>query len=163
MTEISGDIWVLSDFYWDEICIPTNTGWTKAGRNPMGKGLAGAAQRRFPGIDEWYGNVCMEHKGNPPIVRERFRGASGARVLVFVPTKPFRPELPHMSWQGKATLEVIEQSLIALAQLSPLKDQGKIYVPLLGCGQGGLHRDDVRKLMDKHLTAPHFLRVRWKH
>lgn len=163
MAEHSGDIFALSNFLRDEIVIPTNPGWTKAGRNVMGRGLALQARKRFPGVDEWYGEFCMQHKGHPPVCRERFSGLRGARTLIFAPTKPFNEAQHWMSWQGKSDLTVIEQSLRELATYVPKLEGGKIWVPLLGCGNGGLQRDTVRELMDRYLTAAHFVRVRWEH
>jgi hypothetical protein len=169
MNEVKGDIWRLAHFLWDDTVIPTNPGWTKAGRNVMGRGIAAQALRRFPEADAWYGQVCMDSKGHPPVVQHRFNGIGGGRTLIFVPTKPFNATQPWMSWQAASSLEVIEQSLQELAMLEPSYRlppagiQPKIYVPLLGCGNGGLHREPVRELMDKYLTAPHFVRVRWEH
>ena len=160
MKEVKGDIWKLAHFFRDAIVIPTNVGYTKAGKNVMGRGLAAQAARRFPRLPEEYGDTCMRFGAQTPVVMERYTGIGGARWLVLFPTKPLRESAPQMSWQGKASLERIEISLRQLATLHAPVKGGTIWVPLVGCGNGNLHREPVRQLMDTHLTQPWFVRVR---
>ena len=163
MREVRGDIFKLANFIRDAVVIPTSIGWKKDGSNPMGKGLAREAARRFPILPITYGEFCMLQGEHTPVQMDRYTGPAGGRWLVLFPTKALNKAMPHMSWQGKASPPLIERGLRQLSVFEPPTPNGKIYVPLLGCGWGGLHRDAVRELMDRYLTAECFVRVRWAH
>lgn len=162
MIEEKGSIWKLAHPVKDAVCVPVNVGWTKDGRNVMGRGIAQQAAYRHPEVPIWYGDVCMKGKGHPPVVAQRFKSPKyQARTLIFVPTKALNVEKPFLSWQGKSEVWIIERSLMELNELAPPNPNGKIYVPLVGTGFGGLKRSEVRPIMDKLLTKPYFIRVRW--
>jgi hypothetical protein len=159
--ELKGNIWKLAHFLKDSVCVPVNTGWKTNGENVMGRGIAGTVAYHNKDVPVWYGEVCKKHNGRPSIVSGRFRGPFGHQWnMIFVPTKPCNADAPYLSWQGKASIELVELSLQKLAGWEPRHSDGKIWVPLLGCGNGGLSRHDVRPLMDQYLIAPHFIRVR---
>lgn len=158
----SGNIWSLAHFLNDAIVIPINIGWKKDGHAVMGRGLARQAAVKFPRLTEECGDLCIRHRYELKPTQLRLIGASGVGSwLILFPTKPLNEQRPHMSWQGKADPELITRGLKHLAAMRPPKDPGGfIYVPLLGCGWGGLHRDVVWPLMQEHLTAPHFIFVK---
>ena len=168
MIEVKGDIWRLAHFLHDAVVIPTNIGFTKDGRNVMGAGIANQAKFRHPECETWYGEFCMEHRSGTPVVAKRFNGSAGGRYLIFFPVKPLNVKQPWMSWQQPASLGLSERSLKQLSEFLPgcgagPNAQGKIYVPLVGCGNGGLEEAQVIPLMDQYLTAEHFIRVRNPH
>jgi hypothetical protein len=163
MQEVKGDIWKLAHFLRDVIVIPTNIGWRKDGTNVMGRGLAAQAVKRFPDLPALYGEHCIQYGAETPLFQCRVTGPTGGRHLLLAPTKPLKIAAPHMSWQQKSSLATIEQSLVQLSRVSPAHPGGRILVPLLGCGNGGLRREPVRELMDKYLLEDHFIRVRWRH
>jgi hypothetical protein len=165
MIEVKGNIWALAHFMHDAVVIPTNQGYTKDGRNVMGAGIANQAKFRHPEIEAWYGDFCMKHGPETPVVAKRFNGSGGGRYLIFFPVKPLNAKQPWMSWQQPAQLSLIERSLQQLSEFLPPtgpgpNTSGKIYVPFVGCGNGGLEESLVIPLMDQYLTAEHFIRVR---
>jgi hypothetical protein len=160
MQEIKGNIWALAHFLRDSVCVPVNCGWRRDGCNVMGRGIAKTVAYHDKSIPAWYGDICKQHNGCPPLVQKRFRGPFSRHWnMLFVPTKPCNLDMPHLSWQGDATLERVEQSLKELQHFVPPKPDGRILVPILGTGWGRLTKRDVRPLMDRYLTAPHFVRV----
>jgi len=159
MLEIKQDIW-KANFMHDAIVIPTNIGWNARGEAVMGRGLAAQAARKFPDLRATYAVHCQKHRAATPLLYERFLNIMGGRWLILFPTKPFREDAPAYSWQVKSDMALIERGLHQLAALAPPSQSGKIYVPLLGCGFGGLPREPVRELMDRILAAGHFVRVR---
>jgi len=163
MREVRGDIWSLAHFHRDAIVIPTNIGYNKHGNAIMGRGLAAQASTRFQNLLHIYGELCIEFKADTPAHQLHVTGPSGGRWLILFPTKSFRADRPEMSWQGKSDMKLIERGLHQLASMGPPQLNGKIYVPLLGCGRGGLRREPVRELMDSILKADHFVRIRSLH
>jgi hypothetical protein len=139
-----------------EIIIPTNQGWRADGTNVMGAGLAKQAVDRYPGIDQWYGAWCRDHRDESCVVRHP------VAPLIFFPTKPLNPEAPHLSWQSPATVETVTRSLRDLARLPPLAGWpggGLIALPLVGCGLGGLPEATVLPLLHEWLTSDRFVLV----
>lgn len=163
MREVKGNIWELaSNLLHDAVVIPTNQGYTKHGRNPMGAGLARQASDLYPSLQVWYGDYCMQHKANTPVVAVRLPSRSGGyRSLILFPTKPFDAENPQLSWRQDSSLPLIERGLQQLAALSSLPGEtiARVLVPLLGCGNGKLQPGQVTPLMDRYLADPKFVRV----
>jgi hypothetical protein len=143
MNETSGDIW---DFHEDGnlIGITTNIGWTRGGNGIMGLGTAHQAALRYPPIVRRWGQCCINGKENTPVTVFPWN-------LVMIPTKPLNPLEPHMSWQGPATLDLVQRSLRQLAALTT-----PVYLPTLGTGLGRLPLTIVLDLMRKELRdTPH--------
>lgn len=156
----------------DYLVIPTNIGWTKDGRNVMGRGLAKQAAQRCPQLPFDYGEFCQKHRENTPVVLMRPRGQS-ARTFLMFPVKPLNRAAPWLSWQSKADILLIDRSLEQLKQLIEEMQKSKrarsklpaagphpqhsdavstnIYIPDVGCGNGLLSVDLVRPLIVKHL------------
>lgn len=155
MLEMKGDVWDLAvDPLHDAVVIPTNIGYTKHGRNPMGAGLARQASDRYPSLQVWYGEECMKLKQDTPVVAIRLPSREGAyRCLVLFPTKPFDASAPQLSWKNPADLSLIERGLKQLSTLLLAPAIKRIFVPLLGCGNGGLQPSQVLPLMDQYLGS----------
>ena len=159
MQHVVGDIW---DFVGRApIVVPTNIGWTKAGNNVMGRGVAMQAAQRFPDLPEWYGRFCKAHGARTPVAFKAFGSTlrSSAIIpwtwadLILFPVKPLNEEHPWLSWQSRASLSLIERSLQELVDLIPKwPDPVKIVLPLVGCGNGGLSLGEVLPLLDKYLA-----------
>lgn len=138
---IKCDIW---RFYGHaRVVIPTNIGWTHAGLNVMGRGLARQAVDRFPEIAREYGEHCQIMKENTGIWL-----CNGG--LVLFPVKPLDKARPNMSWKQDASLELIERSTKQLASLSS-NGAWLTAVPLVGCGNGRLKEEDVLPILRRHL------------
>jgi hypothetical protein len=142
-----GDIW---DFVSDPtpIVIPTNIGWTAEGKNVMGRGLAKQAAERCDGLARWYGDLCRTHRESLPVVRHpRY-------PLIMFPVKPLDIASPYLSWKQPASLQLIERSCTQVRRILNNTDIFKIYLPLVGCGNGGLEFKDVYPILNKYLNDP---------
>jgi len=154
MKTLTGDIWKLTKTHL--IVVPTNIGWNSSGSNIMGKGLAKDAAERYPGIAEWYGDLCKKLGADITVVQY-----SGTSIILF-PVKPFNKQSPWLSWKSKASLELIEKSAKELAEWP---DLDPIAVPIVGCGAGGLDPSEVRPILERILVGTHFVLVTsdWGH
>ncbi|WP_051209343.1 macro domain-containing protein [Butyrivibrio sp. WCD3002] len=106
----------------------------------MGKGIALEFKKRYPKMFDAYKKKCDSGEfkiGNLMLFREVDK-----QILLF-PTKD--------RWRAKSQLEYIEKGLIKFAQNWDKLGIHSIAFPALGCGNGGLLWDDVRKLMEKYL------------
>ena len=146
----TGNIW---DFETEctPIVVPTNIGWKSSGVNVMGRGIAKQAAERYPSLALWYGNLCRQHWGGTPVVRHP------DYPLVLFPTKPLNDTKPYYSWASRSDLELVEKSSKQLAALETTDQH--IYVPLVGCGNGGLDVDDVFPVLQKYLNDDRFTLV----
>jgi hypothetical protein len=127
---LAGDVWSLYDEgSW--VVIPTNVGWRHDGSNVMGRGLARSAAQRFPHLPEWYGLLCRT--GDHGLV-----AITDLRILCF-PVKPLLQSAPHLSWDQKASPPLIERSAVELRAWLFHHPKSHVALPLVGCGNGGLH------------------------
>lgn len=136
LKEEYGDIWEKhEEGHW--IVIPTNGTVKKDGACVMGRGLALQAIERFPGVAYELG-ADIERDGN-------FVHCDGGKGLVFLPVK-------H-NWWDKASMKLIESGLRQLAEsFDEIADYNPpVYVPRLGCGNGGLDWGEVKPLMERML------------
>ncbi len=155
MRTVHGDIWDYYDPPKTAIVIPTNIGWKNNYENVMGAGLAKEASRRFKNLAYRYGRWCSEYGAEAPTVFAEDLG-----VILF-PTKPLNTRAPYLSWRNSSELPLIEKSLRELVELKPKHPALEtIFVPLVGCGNGGLSESDVLPLMASQLAADCFLLVR---
>lgn len=152
MEKKKGNIW---DFFRDHaIVIPTNIGWTKAGENVMGRGLAKQAAKRFPDLPKVLGKKYqIIHTGRcrtrypsvndkPPVLIVR---PNDKFELVFLPTKKLvRPA--YLSWKQPSDLRFIAKGLHYLRDytLTQLK-KPRLAIPLIGAGNGKLDEKLSRK------------------
>lgn len=146
-----GDVWVLQQPN-DWIVVPVNIGWKSDGSNPMGRGLALQAAQKYPTLPREYGDACRrwgETITPTPWPQNK---------LIFFPTKPLNFASPHLSWKNPASFDLIVAGLASLVQGYALGwshntyddtdfDPGRLLVPLLGCGEGGLRPDVIEPLL----------------
>jgi len=133
----TGNIW---DTKYSTIVIPSNIGWTKAGYNVMGGGVAKQASELYPSLAKWYGDQCFLYQQDMPCLRYD-------RLILF-PVKTLNRLHPHLSWQRSASLTLIERSTKDLARFP---DQ-EIALPLVGCGNGRLAESDVLPILNMYLN-----------
>lgn len=123
--------------------VPTNIGWKSSGENVMGRGVAKQAATIYPDLSLWYGNFCQQYRGGTGVVKH-----PNLPIILF-PVKPLNENKPWYSWGYPADIELIERSTKQLANLE--LTETSIYIPLVGCGNGGLDIDDVFPLLKEHL------------
>lgn len=155
MREANGNIW---QFLPAPIVVPTNIGWKKDGTNVMGKGLARQAAERYPDLPLLLGGYCKEKRfyATTWLVEVYSHVTGEAQLLLCFPTKPLTPGAPQFSWSGRASLALVKKSLatlVTLASTSPmLVKEESIYLPLVGCGEGGLGEEVVLPLLKETLS-----------
>jgi hypothetical protein len=165
------------------IVITTNVGWTKGtGDAVMGRGLAFLAARWIPALPRLYGWWCRTNGSKPmhvAAIDNASRLVGFQRNLILLPTKALNRAAPHLSWQARSSLPLIEAGLVYLAEIvkpgggavgivhNHVADDAKlpphglpIWVPPLGCRNGGLDEADVLPLMEKYLTDERFTLLR---
>ena len=118
------------------IVVPTNIGWRADGCAVMGRGVAKDAAALYPTLPPWYGMICRACCAHTPIV--------SFENLILFPTKPFNPEYPAYSWEGSATLTLVERST---DQLASRRWDKPVALPLVGCGLGGLQPTEVARML----------------
>jgi hypothetical protein len=178
MRDWAGDIW--DRFMKSFIVVPTNIGWKKGkngpGANVMGAGVAQQAAERVSGLAPLYGEFCSRFGASTETTVDLSTG------LVLFPTKPLADN-PAMSWKGKSTLAQVEKSARELADMGRwmtkeklLKEHDEdmrkffgetaedndIYVPLVGCGNGGLDEGDVVPMLKSILSDDRFILVQYR-
>lgn len=184
MREWAGDIW--DRFMKSFIVVPTNIGWKKgtrdvgwgphdAGPNVMGAGVAAEASSRVSSLAPLYGKFCAKFGAKTETTVDISTG------LVLFPTKPLAAN-PAMSWKGKSSLELVEKSARELAAMTWMTkekclkehdedmhklfgetaEDNDVYVPLVGCGNGGLEPDHVVPLLKSILTDDRFVLVQYR-
>lgn len=143
MLETTGNIWM----FWNQghnIVIPTNLGWKRNGSNVMGAGLAKQAMEKFTGLPACYGAVCRQLAVGPVNGYHRIYYLPNEH-LILAASKPLNVEQPWLSWQGKASYEVVYESL---GELRDLAAKGTEFVlPVLGTGNGGLDYPTVVEMI----------------
>jgi hypothetical protein len=141
MREITGDIWHFhSKGAW--AVIPTNMQYTNDGA-VMGAGLALQAAVRFPDLRQKY--ALFLHTGTSFLVVHEYR-------LLLLPTKDH--------WKDPSPMSLIVRGCVNLQTWAELYDvHPPCAIPRLGCGLGGLRWEDVKPVMEEHLTTPNFVVV----
>lgn len=134
------------------IVVPANIGWTKRGLNVMGAGVAKQAALRWPELPRFFGVYCRAFQDQARV--NCF--FCGGIIVVFFPVKPLNKAAPYRSWQSRADLVLVAESVQELGTMSPATST---YLPLVGCGNGGLNRDAVLPILEKHLTSDRFVLV----
>lgn len=176
MREQGGDIW--DHFGKAFVVIPTNIGWKKPdkngrpGPNVMGAGVALEASKRVPNLASLYGEYCARFGADTEVTVDLTTG------LVLFPTKPLNESSPGMSWKSSASLELIERSALQLASMSwmtrttlsenhdpghaPTLIDDTVYLPTVGCGNGGLDQEPVTALLHRILADDRFVLVHFE-
>lgn len=169
----SGDVW---DFFKKAfIVIPVNIGYKAPnkktgipGPNVMGRGLAAQAVEYVPGLPQLYGEYCAKFGAKTEVTFDLSTG------LVMFPTKPMAAN-PSMSWKNDSTMELVEKSARELASMtymtkelfaqhenSAALESDDVYVPYVGCGNGGLPEDKVIPMLQSILTDDRFILVTYR-
>lgn len=166
---VEGDIWKVSTPN-DTIVIPTNVGWkTSDGKNPMGKGLAAQAARRFRFLPKLYGDFCKKYRDATPLLP--LRVTRWCEILILLPTKELDPEKPYLSWKHRSSADALVARLKQLQKFATsfhlaghrelhYTPDKRILVPALGCGYGGLPPGLVETLLIAFLIHPCFVYVK---
>ena len=131
MRVIVGNIWDYFGEY-SSIVIPTNGSIKRNGAAVMGKGLALQARERFKGIDKILGGLLQSYGEIPFLLPYN---------LISFPTK--------WEWYEKADLKLIAASANILAGMISIYKLGLIYMPKIGCGNGGLLWEEVEPILEK--------------
>lgn len=109
----------------------------------MGKGVALQFKNRYPTMFRDYKEECRRGKIT---TGKLYVWKSGISVhIINFPTKN--------DWRKKSEYRFIDEGLIALRGY--LRTQGPVNVamPPLGCGNGGLSWDQVKRMITKHLSG----------
>ncbi len=127
--------WNMLESAWQTIVVPVNC------KGTMGNGLAKAMANRFPGLEDYYKDLCKSKLLTPGKVGywsvDPFK-----RILIF-PTKD--------DWKNPSELSYIEDGLKAFVDSYERNGITAIVFPAIGCGKGGLDYQDVRKLLHQYL------------
>lgn len=146
---VRGDLWRMHGIGY-KVVVTTNIGWDpKTLANNMGAGMALQAAMKWPELPRWYGAYCKRTAPATPVVEREDLG------LIFFPVKPLLdPKNPERSWDQRASLTRIEQSLRELQNVA-----GKVALAFPGCGNGDLDRKDVEPLLRRYLLDDRFVVV----
>ncbi len=147
MKKISGNIW---DFHSEKkwIVITTNIGWKKDGSNPMGAGIAKTAAYVAEDLPMWYGERCQKFGAKTAVCLYK-----SDRFILF-PTKELNEDQPWMSWQAESSIDLIVRSTRQLAELVKISSKiiaGDVYLPYVGCENGGRSKKEVLPILEAYL------------
>jgi O-acetyl-ADP-ribose deacetylase (regulator of RNase III) len=112
----------------------------------MGKGIALQFKERFPANFKIYERACKAGEvriGKMLVVKENT--LEGEKIIINFPTKT--------EWFKKSQYSYISEGLEDLVRVIKEYQISSIAIPPLGCGNGGLKWEKVKKLMDAHLSA----------
>lgn len=107
----------------------------------MGKGIAADFKRRYPEMFKLYKAICDDQMLEPGKLW-LWRGPE--RWVLNFPTK--------QHWRQPSRLEWIDQGLKKFVAEYEKRGIVEISFPRLGCGNGGLDWDEVRLIMEAHLS-----------
>lgn len=107
----------------------------------MGKGIAARFKADYPEMFEAYRGICAKKLLEPG---KLWLWKAPDRWVLNFPTK--------RHWRHPSKLEWIEAGLKKFVSEHEKRGITEISFPRLGCGNGGLDWDDVRPLMEKHLS-----------
>lgn len=111
----------------------------------MGKGIALQFKERFPDNFRVYADACKKGEvkvGRMLVVKEST--IYGEKIIVNFPTK--------MEWFKKSQYTYVEEGLKDLVSVITSYNIHSIAIPPLGCGNGGLKWDKVKKMMEDYLA-----------
>lgn len=121
MKEICGDIWKQDGWK----VITTNQEVRKDGKAVMGAGIANEAVNRYPEIQSLLGTLLKKYGfNNPQVLTWPLQG------LITFPTKYY--------WADGSDINLIINMAVQLKLNRHLADK-PVYLPRLGCGNGGLN------------------------
>lgn len=102
----------------------------------MGKGIAYQFKMRFPKNNQSYIKACKS--GELTVGKIHYYVEDGITIVNF-PTKN--------KWREPSRIEYVENGMSTLVELLPQLNVRKIAIPPLGCGNGGLFWDEVKKVI----------------
>lgn len=112
----------------------------------MGKGIALQFRQAYPECFADYKRACDAKDVKPGYLHVHETGSFlGPKYIVNFPTK--------RHWKGKSKIEDITSGLDALRQWIVQSGVQTIALPPLGCGNGGLAWNVVRKLIEQELAG----------
>ncbi|MEA3448983.1 MAG: macro domain-containing protein [Bacteroidota bacterium] len=110
----------------------------------MGKGIALAFKKAFPDNFKSYKKACDKEKLKIGELLITQTGRITPKYIINFPTK--------VHWKEKSKLEYIEQGMKKLVQVIEEEEIQSIALPPLGCGNGGLDWQEVKKVMLNELS-----------
>jgi O-acetyl-ADP-ribose deacetylase (regulator of RNase III) len=111
----------------------------------MGKGIALQFKKRYPNNLKMYTKACKDgtfDTGQMLIVEDG--DLMNRKLIINFPTKKH--------WRSPSKYEYIETGLAALTKEIIERKIKSIAIPPLGCGNGGLDWNEVRAMMERHLS-----------
>ncbi len=106
----------------------------------MGKGMAYQFKTSFPQNNEAYIRECRRNRLRPGTV---FAFKESGKVIVNFPTKD--------KWKAPSRMRYIEDGMKALVEYLDSTAIRSVAIPQLGCGNGGLQWDSVRKVINRYI------------
>ncbi len=123
----------------EAVVITTNGQVRSDGSAVMGKGQALEATKWFKDIDKRLG-VYLRKKGNRVYNMGVYGDNTQEMTVLTFPTKEH--------WKDKSSLSLIQKSAQELKEAADFYKLSKVYLPLVGCGCGGLdYQTEVRPLL----------------
>ncbi|MGE7648782.1 type II toxin-antitoxin system antitoxin DNA ADP-ribosyl glycohydrolase DarG [Peribacillus frigoritolerans] len=111
----------------------------------MGKGIALEFKNRYPQNFDLYKQVCKNKELTPgKMLTVSNEDQSYPKYIINFPTKNH--------WRHPSKIEYIENGLTALIEDIKLYSIKSIAMPALGCGNGGLNWEEVKKVIIQALT-----------
>ena len=118
-----------------------------AANDPMNQGLAAALHERYPAMHKDFHHWCRQQ--HPKLgTAWIWSGAGGVRLINLITQEG---GYEHGSKPARASVSSVNHALHALRKIIVDEKLGSIALPRLATGVGGLHIDDVRPLIYKHL------------
>lgn len=111
----------------------------------MGKGIALQFKEQFPANFKAYSDACKNGKiGIGKLFVFEENTLNGKKIIINFPTKT--------EWYKKSQYSYIEEGLKDLVKIIEEYNLESIALPPLGCGNGGLHWDKVKALIENYLV-----------
>ena len=110
-----------------------------------GKGLALIFRKLFPGNQRVYEDACRDmllRVGEP--YPYRLQDGENPLWIINFPTK--------QNWRDPSRIEWIREGLMTMNRIVMRRGIRSVAVPALGCGEGGLEWEPVKKLMSEVLV-----------
>lgn len=113
----------------------------------FGKGIAVSFKKRFPDMYLKYRSLCKEGKLNQGMVLTWIERSSKQQNPLIIYNLAIKSH-----WKFPASYQAIETTLGKMLSHVKEKNLGKVIaMPWIGCGLGGLEKDQVLKIIKKSL------------
>ena len=112
----------------------------------MGKGIALQFKQLFPFNFKEYKKACDMKSLKPGVmlVVKDHHPTKGAKTIINFPTK--------VHWKSPSKMEYVEDGLKELVKVIRESELESVAVPALGCGNGGLKWEEVKKMIELYLS-----------